>query len=108
MHITEAKIEVCKKCYAFTGHLIEQYNGFVPVNCFCQLSIGKQNNEFASIIGGVYRGKIQLKWAPCSSHRGPGGHVSYTNHFTGFGWHRGNKHALQEMEEWLKKRNYKK
>jgi len=84
MEILEQYIKKCDKCGKHRGHVIEKYNGLVPVWCRCDLMAEpkKEANPCMIFCEGGENGS-RLIWKPISDNVDENGTVWHTPYFAG-------------------------
>lgn len=84
MHIIEESLSVCEECGQRRGHIIERYNGLVPVYCNCDL--WDKEKKLANPCAICYEqgmGGHSPIWKPISDYRDEWGHWIHVPHFAG-------------------------
>ena len=84
MNIVAISVAPCEICGKKRGHLIEKYNGLVPVYCKCDLwdKEKKLANPCAIFCDGGIYGPRPI-WKPISDHKEEDGVRRYTSHLAG-------------------------
>jgi hypothetical protein len=84
MYIITLSVTRCKTCKKKRGHVVEKYNGLVPVYCKCDLwDKEKRLANPCAIFCDTYADGPRPIWKPISDYRNKNGEWRHVPYFSG-------------------------